>query len=276
MQPKHLLKRAATGLALLALLVWSLGPIILMVKAAFTPEGDIFGGGKAAWRPTLANFEALFSRWGDFFGALGNSLIITVGATALAVVASLLAGYGYSRWRSGFLARTAFGLIVLRLLPPIVTTLPLFPIVNWLRLNDTHVVLIVLYAAFFVSLGTMVMRTFIDQIPRDLDEAAIVDGASRWQLVHKLILPLAAPGMIAVAIFVIVFAWNEFLFAFIFTSKTAKTAPLVISEMIGSLEGAEWGVLFAATAVQLLPILAFVVACQKYLIEGLTAGSTKG
>lgn len=279
MPPERLARLAMTAgkwLALAMLLVWSLGPIVLMVMAAFTPERDMFGGAGARWNPTLANFHALASRWSDFFGALGNSLIITIGATLVAVAASLLAGYGYSRWRSGFLARTAFGLIVLRLLPPIVCTLPLFPIVNYLRLNDTHIVLIVLYAAFFVSLGTMVMRTFIDQIPRELDEAALVDGVTRWQMVRLVIMPLAAPGMVAVAIFVIVFAWNEFLFAFIFTAKNARTAPLVLSEMIGSLDGAEWGVLFAATTVQLLPLLAFVIACQKYLVEGLSAGATKG
>ena len=142
-------------------------------------------------------------------------------------------------------------------------------------LSDTYTVLIVLYAAFFVSLGTMVMRTFIDQIPR-VDEAAMMDGASQRQQVLRVILPLSAQGMVAVAIFVIVYAWNEFLFAFIFTTKRAKTAPLVMSEMIGSLEGVEWGVLFAATTVQLLPVLAFVVLCQRHLIEGLTAGATKG
>jgi multiple sugar transport system permease protein len=104
----------------------------------------------------------------------------------------------------------------------------------------------------------------------------MVDGASSWQIVTKVILPLCAQGMVAVAIFVIVYAWNEFLFAFIFTTKQAKTAPLVMSEMIGSLEGVEWGVLFAATTVQLLPVLIFVVLCQRHLIEGLTAGATKG
>ena len=107
--------------------------------------------------------------------------------------------------------------------------------------------LIILYATFFVSLGTLVMRTFIDQIPRELDEAASVDGATQAQIIRKIVLPLSAQGMVAVAVFVIVFAWNEFLFAFIFTATRAKTAPLVISEMIGAVEGVEWGVLFAAS-----------------------------
>ena len=107
----------------------------------------------------------------------------------------------------------------MRLIPPIVITLPLFPIVNRLGLNDTHLVLILLYATFFVSLGTMLMRTFIDQIPRELDEAAMIDGAEpAHRSCARVILPLARQGMLAVAVFVIVFAWNEFLFAFIFTA----------------------------------------------------------
>jgi multiple sugar transport system permease protein len=267
----------AKVIAVAFVLLWSLGPIALIAVAAFTPERDIFAvGSSAGWRPTAENFVALWARWGDFFHGLFNSLVVTTGATILAVLVSTFAGFGYSRWRSRFLSGSVFAMIALRLLPPIVTTLPLFPIVNALHLSDTYTVLIILYAAFFVSLGTMVMRTFIDQIPRELDEAAVMDGASQRQVLAKVILPLSAQGMVAVAIFVIVYAWNEFLFAFIFTTKRAKTAPLVMSEMIGSLEGVEWGVLFAATTVQLLPVLIFVILCQRHLIEGLTAGATKG
>jgi multiple sugar transport system permease protein len=277
MSGTRLLAHAGRFSAVALVLAWSLGPIALIALAAFTPEREIFSTARSTgWHFTLANFTGLWARWGEFFAALWNSLLITAGATVLAVAVSTLAGFGYSRWRSAFLARSAFALIALRLLPPIVTTLPLFPIVNWLQLNDTHAVLIVLYAAFFVSLGTMVMRTFIDQIPRELDEAAYVDGATPWQLVRRVILPLSGQGMVAVAIFVLVYAWNEFLFAFIFTAKRARTAPLVLSEMIGSLDGVEWGVLFAATTVQLLPVLLFVVLCQRQLIAGLTAGATKG
>jgi multiple sugar transport system permease protein len=162
------------------------------------------------------------------------------------------------------------------MLPPIVITLPLFPIVNWLRLNDTHLVLIILYATFFVSLNTWIMKAFIDQIPRELDESAIIDGASLLGILRHVILPLALPGMIAASTFVLVFSWNEFLFAFIFTTTEAKTAPLILSEMLGALDGVEWGVLFAAATVQLLPILIFVIAVQKFVIAGMTAGSVKG
>ena len=120
------------------------------------------------------------------------------------------------------------------------------------------------------------MRTFIDQIPYELDEAAMVDGASRATILWTIIRPLAKQGMLAVSVFVIVYAWNEFLFAFIFTSTKAKTAPLVISEMMGSLDGVDWGVLFAASTVQLLPVLLFVMLMQKHLVAGLTGGAVKG
>ena len=157
-------------------------------------------------------------------------------------------------------------------------TLPLFPIVNRLGLNDTHLVLILLYATFFVSLGTLLMRTFIDQIPRELDEAAMVDGgesADRSRADHRC--RCRGRACWRVAVFVIVYAWNEFLFAFIFTSTRAKTAPLVISEMIGSFDGVDWGVLFAAsTHPARCRSCSSSSLMQRHLVAGLTAGATKG
>lgn len=271
--PRLILKFAGV----VAIVAWSLLPIALIALSSFKSDRDIFSvASRFSFVPTLANYELLWSRWGDFFHGLWNSFLVTLGATVLAVLVSLLAGFAYSRHASKGLQASAFFLIFIRLIPPIVITLPLFPVVNWLGLNDTHLILIVLYATFFVSLGTIVMRTFIDQIPRELDEAAMMDGATQMQIVWRVILPMAAQGMLAVAVFVIVYAWNEFLFAFIFTTTKAKTAPLVISEMIGAVEGVEWGVLFAASTVQLLPVLAFVILMQKHLVAGLTAGAVKG
>ena len=265
------------GVAVAAILIWSLVPIAFILVSSLKPTPDIFAiPPKLAFSPTLDHYANLWTRWGDFFHGLVNSVVITAGTAVLVVATSAMAGYAYSRYRSRFLSGTAQSLIAIRLIPPIVITLPLFPIVNWLALNDTHLFLILLYATFFVSLGTLLMRTFIDQIPRELDEAALIDGASRLTILWRVIMPLAAPGALAIAVFVIVFAWNEFLFAFIFTSTQAKTAPLVISEMIGSFDGVDWGVLFAASTVQLLPILVFIIVTQKHLVTGLTAGATKG
>jgi multiple sugar transport system permease protein len=266
-------KLVATGL----ILIWSLGPILFMVRASLTPEREIFAARQRLFQPiTLENYHLLATQWGEFFSGLANSAIIAAGATLLAVAISTLAGYGYSRWHSNRLSISVFWLVAVRLMPPIVLTLPLFPIINWLHLNDTHLVLILLYATFIVSLGALVMRTVIDHIPRELDEAALTDGASRLQILYRVVLPLATHGMIAVAIFVIVYAWNEFLFAFLFTSAAARTAPLALSEMLNSLNGTEWGEVFAATTLQLLPVLILVVLGRRYLIEGVTAGAVKG
>lgn len=274
-------RRATVGglkaLVVALVLVWSLAPILFMVLSSFKPGQEIFAvPPRWSFAPTLQHYMALWTNWQGFFDGLVNSLIITAGATVLVILASTMAGFAYSRMRTPFLQRSATFLIVVRLLPPIVVTLPLFGVVNLLALNDTHLILILLYATFFVSLGTILMRTFIDQIPYELDEAAMMDGASRATILWTIIRPLARQGMMAVSVFVIVYAWNEFLFAFIFTSTKAKTAPLVISEMLGSLDGVDWGVLFAASTVQLVPVLVFVMLMQKHLVAGLTGGAVKG
>lgn len=278
MRPERLAISAGKALAVAAIAVWSLFPIGFIVVSSFKPGREIFAvPPKLFFQPTFEHYASLWERWPSFFDGLVNSLIVTVGATVLAVAASSLAGFAYSRYRGvRFLEGSVLLLIGSRLIPPIVVTLPLFPVVNRLGLNDTHLVLILLYATFFVSLGTLLMRTFIDQVPRELDEAAVLDGARPLSILVRIILPLVAPGMLAVAVFVVVFAWNEFLFAYIFTATNAKTAPFVLSEMISSVDGVDWGVLFAASTVQLLPVLVFVVLMNRFLVAGLTAGATKG
>ncbi|HMR33801.1 MAG TPA: carbohydrate ABC transporter permease [Geminicoccaceae bacterium] len=269
--------RTARGLGFLLVVVWSALPILLVMLASIRPAAEIFTfPPRFLFVPTFENYAQLARNWPDFFDALWNSLIVTVGATVLTIFATTLSGFVYARYRSSALAGSAFFMIFIRMLPPIVITLPLFPIVNRLHLNDTHLILIILYATFFVSLNTWIMKAFIDQIPKELDESAIIDGANALRILWHVVLPLAAPGMIAASTFVLVFSWNEFLFAFIFTTTEAKTAPLILSEMLGALDGVEWGVLFAAATLQLLPVLAFVMLVQKAVIAGMTAGSVKG
>lgn len=273
-------KRVATAgkaLAVLLILAWSLVPIGVIALSSIKPSRDIFAmPPRLVFAPTWSHYAHLWAEWQPFFRGMLNSLVITAGATLLAVAASLLAGYAYSRRRTRGLAGSATSLVAVRLIPPVVLTLPLFPAVNFLRLADTHLVLIVLYASFFVSMGALLMRGFIDQIPRELDEAAYVDGAGLGTILRRIVLPLAAPGMLAVAVFVVVYAWNDFLFAFIFTSTNAKTAPLVLSEMMDTADGVDWGVLFAASTVQLAPVLLFVLVMQRHFVAGLTAGAVKG
>ncbi len=277
MRERNPLVRLMKAFAYAAIVLWSGAPIFLLVISSFKPPRDILAfPPQFIFSPTLENYRALVAQWPGFFDALLNSLVITVGATLLTVIITTMAGYVYSRVRTRAAAASSFFMILIRMIPPIVITLPLFPLVNLMRLADTHIVLIILYSAFFVSLNTWVMKAFIDQIPRELEEAAISDGASLMQVLRYIVVPLASQGMIAASTFVLIFSWNEFLFAFIFTTTNAKTAPIVISEMVGAIDGVDWGILFAAATVQLIPILIFVVAVQKYVIAGLTAGSVKG
>ena len=269
--------RCFRHLALAVVLIWSMAPVLIIVLFSFRQPRDIFTWPIALFSPpTLANYAGLWRRWPEFRDDLFNSTIVTAGATILTVAASLLAGYAYSQFRGRWLTGSAFLTILVRLYPPIVVSLPLFPVANALGLNDTWTVLILLYASFYVSLGTWIMKAAIDQIPRSLDEAARVDGAGVVGILRHVVIRLAAPGMVAVAVFVVVYAWNEFLFAFLFTTTHAKTAPLAVSEMIGSVESSDWGVLFAACTVQLVPVLVLVWIAQRYLLAGLTAGSVKG
>ena len=266
---------ARLGLAALAV-AWCGLPIVLVMLSSFKQPGDIFAVPPSlVFSPTLDNYRTLWAGSPEFFRGLVNSAAVALGATALTVGVSVSAGYVFARYRTRFLDGSAFSMLLLRMLPPIIVTVPLFPLVNYAGLNDTHVLLIVLYAAFYVSLGTWIMRAFIAQVPRELDEAAEMDGASLVQTLVRIILPVARQGVVAVAIFVVVFAWNEFVFALIFTTRSAKTAPVVIGEMLGTVEGVQWGVIFAAATIQLSPVIALVLVLQKYLVAGLTAGAVK-
>jgi multiple sugar transport system permease protein len=265
--------------ALLAALavVWSMFPILLVVLSSFKEGHRIFETPPSfVFSPTLEHYVRLWEKWPDFFSNMLNSLIVTIGATLLTVATATLGGYVHARYRSRLLTGTAFMMIVVRMLPPIVVTLPLFPAVNWLRIHDTHLLLVVIYATFFVSLATWIMKAFIERIPRELEEAAFVDGAGLRQILLRVILPLSANGVFAASVFVLVYSWNEYFFALIFTTRSAKTAPLVISEILSTVEGVDWGLLFAAATLQLLPIIVFVVAAQRYVVAGLAAGSVKG
>ena len=271
------LEHLVRWLFLAFILVWSVAPIFFIVLSSFKRQIDIFVyPPRLVFEPTIDNYLRLNSQWQGFFDAMGSSLIVALGATLLGGVVSFFGGYAYSRYRSRFTSWSAVYMIAVRVLPPIVVTLPLFPVVDWLGLNDTHILLILLYATFWVSLNTMIMKNFFDQIPYELDEAAYVDGATECQLVTRILARLTLQGMAAGSIFVFVYSWNEYLFAMIFSTNQAKTAPLILSELMGAVDGTEWGVLFAGVTLQLVPVVLLVTLARRYLIAGLTAGAVKG
>jgi multiple sugar transport system permease protein len=270
-------ENALRWLLLAVVIFWSAAPITLVVVSSFKPSHRIFEFPPTLiFTPIVSHYVTLFRQWPEFATTLVNSAIVTLGAGALTLLVSIPAAYAYSRYSSRLLTWSAFGMLAVRMFPPIVITLPLYPIIRALNLQDTHLVLILLYSTFFVSLATWVMKAFIDEVPRELDESAKLDGCNVLQLLAWIILPLSRHGIVASVVFVVVYAWKEFLFAFLFTTSAARTAPAIISEMLGSVTGVAWGPLLAAATVQLVPLLVFVLLVQQFLVKGLTIGSTKG
>ena len=277
MKVRIIINKIIKYIFLTAILIWSGLPIFLVIISSFKDPRFIFEfPPRFIFSPTINNYLDLLNYWPEFFKSLFNSLLITFNATLLTVTISFFAGYAYSRFISKWITISAFLLLVIRMFPPIIITIPLYPVIRLLNLFDSHIILIILYAAFFVSLGTWLMKSFIDQIPKELEEAALIDGASTLQILRKIILPLSTHGMMATSTFIIIFAWKEYLFAMLFTTSRAKTAPLIIAEMLGSVTGVLWGPLFAAATIQLIPILVYIYFIQNIIVEGATIGSLKG
>lgn len=273
------LTRFLAWVALLMVVIWSSGPIFLTVLSSFKMPRDIFSYvPRLLFRPVLYNYRDLITAWPSFWAALRNSAIVSLGSALLVVMLSAPAAYSYSRLKARGLSLTALFLIAVRMFPPIVITIPLYPLFRRLNLTDTPLVLIIVYATFMVSLSVWIMKSFMDSVPIELEEAAWIDGCSRIQGFLRIMFPLIAPGIIATIIFVLLFAWNDFMFAFLFTSTKAKTAPVLITEMLGAVGegGIDWGTVFAAATIQLVPILIFMWMIQKYLLRGMTIGAVKG
>jgi multiple sugar transport system permease protein len=261
---------------LLLILTWTGLPILLITLSAFKDPRTIFESPpKLLFRPTLQNFIDLFTDWPQFFSSLLNSALITIIAAFIVLSVTFIAGYVFSRYKSGYFILNAFLMLALRMLPPIVASIPLFPIIHELNLQDNHFTLGLIYATFFVSLGSWIMKTFIDNIPREMEESAAIDGASIGQILRHIMIPLSGQGMVTVSIFVIIYAWKEYLWASIFTSSNAVTAPIILSQMLDATIGAQWGPVFAATLLQYLPLLIFILYVQKFLVRGLMIGAVK-
>ena len=256
---------------------WSVVPIYLIVASSLKEPRDLFEfAPRLLSRPVLSSYTTLWTQWPEFFRALGNSALIAFVAAGLTVALAAPAGWAYSRHRRRALTATALLLLAARMFPPIVITIPLYPVVQRLGLADHAATLIVLYTAFYVSLATWLIKSFVDEVPVEIEEAARVDGCNTRQVLLRVTLPLTMPGLIATFVLALVFGWNEYLFAFLFTATRTKTAPVILSEMLGSATGVEWGPLFAATTLQLIPMLIVVWLVQGALLRGMTAGAVKG
>jgi multiple sugar transport system permease protein len=203
-----------------------------------------------------------------------NSIIIAVSSTFLAVAMGTLTAYGFSRFRMPGEQDWLFFILSTRMLPPVVVAIPMFLMYRAVGLVDTHIGLIILYTAFNLSFSVWIMKGFIDEIPVEYEEAALVDGYTRIQAFFKIVLPQAATGIAATAVFCFITAWNEYAFALMMTNRKAQTAPPYIPAQLGS-GITDWTVIAAGTFLFLLPVAVFTFLLRKHLLRGVTFGAIR-
>ncbi len=203
-----------------------------------------------------------------------NSIIIAFGSTFLAVFLGTLAAYGFSRFRVPLKEDLLFFILSTRMMPPIAVAIPIYLMYRELGLTDTKLGMILLYTAVNVSLAVWLLKGFIDEIPREYEEAAMIDGYTRLQAFRLAVLPQAATGIAATAIFCLIFAWNEYAFAVLLTSGNAQTMPPFIPFIIGE-GGQDWPAVAAATTLFVIPIFVFTILLRKHLLRGITFGAVR-
>ncbi len=203
-----------------------------------------------------------------------NSLIVAITSTFLAVAMGTITAYGFSRFKVAGEADWLFFILSTRMLPPVVVAIPMFLMYRAVGLNDTHIGLIILYTAFNVSFAVWLMKGFIDEIPREYEEAALVDGYTRMEAFWKIVLPEAATGIAATAVFCFITAWNEYAFALIMTNRKAQTAPPFIPSQVGS-GLPDWTVIASGTALFLLPVAIFTFLLRNHLLRGMSFGAIR-
>jgi multiple sugar transport system permease protein len=271
--------RALKYILLSAALLAAIAPVYWMVTISLKSEVDQFASPPRwfSFTPTLAHYyDAFFTR--SFAKYLTTSLAVAGLSTVCAVTLGTLAAYGLARFklRGKLDQRLSLWILSTRMFPPIVTAVPLFLMMRDLRLLNTIASLVIVYTALNLPFVVWMMRGFFRELPRELEEAAMVDGDSRLGALVRIILPLVTPGLAATAVFCLIVSWNEFLLALVLTQTDASmTLPVGIAGRVTQYE-IKWGVMSAAGVVAMIPILAFAMAVQRYLVRGLSLGAVKG
>ena len=305
-EPSRGQKRLAGALVLLYAVI-TLLPLLWIVATGFkSPSDAIAYPPKVVFEPTMEGYVNLFttrtrvapetlaalpppdtwydaivrkydmviagpSRYGERFL---NSVVIGFGSTFLSVFLGTIAAYAFSRFKVPLKDDLLFFILSTRMMPPIAVAIPIFLMYRELGLNDTHLGMIFLYTAVNLSLSVWLLKGFIDEIPIEYEEAALIDGYTRFQAFRKVVLPQAATGIASTAIFCLIFAWNEYAFAVLLTSGTAQTAPPFIPTIIG-IGGQDWPAVAAGATLFLAPVLVFTILLRKHLLRGITFGAVR-
>jgi ABC-type glycerol-3-phosphate transport system permease component len=268
----------ATATAATAVVVWTLAPVCWLLLVSFFPASTFltsppdFGAGGFG----VGDYATLLA---DplFFDAIKNSVIAAGGSMVLCVTLAVLAGYALARLHVPGRNVLLGGALATQMVPATVLAIPVFMLVRAVGLLDSLIAIVLAYSGFLLPYAVWLLRNFFEQVPRSLDAAARMDGASRLQTLRLVLLPVVAPGIAATALFVFVSCWNEFLFALVLTSQHAKTVTVRLSEVsLGLFGNYDYGVAAAAAAVAVLPVLVLFILMNRYMVRGLLEGATKG
>ncbi len=257
--------------------LFAVGPIVWMFLTAIKPNPEIF-----TRTPVFVPSQVLWQRFvavvtGDFGQHLLNSIIVSFGTVVLSVAAAAMAGWVLARYRIPFKRYLLILILGAQMFPFVVLLIPLFIIMRQLELLGTYSGLILAYLSFTTPLVVWILRGFFMSIPIDLEEVAMVDGATRVQAFRKIILPMALPGIAAASVFGFISAWNEFLFALSFNRNNPEmhTLPVSLQQFIGR-DTTDWGMIMAASVIFTLPVVVFFLFTHKHMTQGMVVGSVKG
>jgi multiple sugar transport system permease protein len=263
-------------LLLIAIVVLDLFPFVWIFLTSIKTYKDLFSI-PIIWFPNQPNlgfyWEVLV---GPFMNYFKNTVVVSLGSTFLSMAIGTLAAYGFSRFKSRLSDGLLVVVLVTRMFPTIALIVPVFLVMKAFQLLDTYAALVIVYTAYTLPFVIWMMQAFFGDVPREVEEAALIDGSSRIGVFWWIALRLAGPGLAATTILDLIYPWNEFPFAVVLTQTAAsKTAPVGIAEMVSSYAIA-WGPMSAASILFTLPILAFSIFAQRFLVRGLTLGAVKG
>lgn len=249
-------------------------PFLWMIMVSLRNKVDIFNPGDWLVTPTLKNYITIIEK-NNILKFFANSFVIASITTVVSLILGSVAAYGFARYSWEKKESRAFWVLSQKFLPPMAVVIPYFLMGAFAGILDTKLLLIICYTTFNIPFTIWMMRGFIEELPRSVEEASYIDGCTKMQCMRKIVLPLVAPGLIATAIFCVINSWNEFVFANFLTSIHAKTVPTSIM-MYLSVSGVKWGEMAATGVLSVLPVLIFAIIVQKNMIRGLTFGSVKG
>jgi multiple sugar transport system permease protein len=256
---------------------FALLPIYWTIKISVTPQDLLYSEGIRVWpsRMTLANYTSVLEAT-DFSRYFLNSILVSVTTAVIVTAVASFAGYALSRFRFRGKAMVSLVLLLTQTFPLVMVIPPIYRIMGQLGLTDSLYGLIIIYTAFNIAFATFLMQSFFDGVPNDLEEAAMIDGCTRFAALRRVILPLTLPGMGATVAFVFTAAWSELLFGLmLINSESQKTFSVGLLTFIGKF-AVDWGQMMAASVLALIPVCLFFLFLQRYLVTGLTAGAVKG